>query len=69
MCFSNLRLTYKLPSQYFGIQKAETKVLKHIQFEPGNLFVWSRNGANKTNPFVKGYSWPQNEDYMGGATC
>ena len=31
--------------------------------------VWSRNGANKTKAFVKGHSWRQNEDYVGGATC
>ena len=30
------------------------------------VLVWSRNGANKV--FVKGHSWCQNEDFVGGAT-
>ena len=33
------------------------------------VFVWSRNGANKTKAFAKGHSWRQNEDYVGRATC
>ena len=33
------------------------------------MFVWLENGANETKDFVKEYSWRQNEDYVGGATC
>ena len=32
------------------------------------MFVWSENGANKKKAFVKGHSWHQNEDYVGGVT-
>ena len=33
------------------------------------VFVWSRNGASRTKAFVKGHSWHQNDDFVGGATC
>ena len=32
------------------------------------LSGWKMGGANKTKAFVKGHSWRQNEDYVGGAT-
>ena len=33
------------------------------------VFVWSRNGANRTKAFVKGKSWHQIDDFVGGTTC
>ena len=47
------------------------KIKRQIMQESENcvMFIWSENGANQTEAFVKGHSWRQNEDYVGGATC